>query len=143
LSADELMDALDLRRLELFDLTNVQIVHYGDVATSLGTADLLFVHKETQCKTRDREIIGCCIHAPSDHPLNKAVLAWVPEAKQMIRVCDHGEGHTDPDDLAFRASIRMQGGTHTVSTTEIRDMAAEGYQFSHDCSCKCCVAVPA
>jgi hypothetical protein len=141
LSPDELQDALDLVRLREFDLTNVQVVHYDDVAGSLGTTGPVWVHPESRCKSTDREILGCCIHAPSKHPLNTAPLAWVAEAHCMIRVCEHGEGHTDPDDLAYRTwSVMNTGGpVHTVSALDAKEMAVERYQFTHACTCKCCV----
>lgn len=142
--ADELMDALDLVRLHDFDLTNVQIVEpFADV--SGATEGPVWVHPESRCIGRDREIIGCCIHAPSDHPLKAAPLAWVSLAHCMIRVCEHGEGHTDPDDLAYRAWAAAHSDPEygTMTVTDARELAVEGYQFSHDCPCKCCVAAPA
>lgn len=42
----------------------------------------------------------CCIHNPSKHPLDQAALNW--RGHIMERVCDHGIGHPDPDDLAWR-----------------------------------------
>ena len=43
----------------------------------------------------------CCLHNPSDHPLRDAPLRWRP-GRRMERVCWHGIGHPDPDDLAHR-----------------------------------------
>lgn len=41
----------------------------------------------------------CCVHDPSDHPLKDAVLHWRADRGLMERICDHGIGHPDPDDL--------------------------------------------
>lgn len=43
----------------------------------------------------------CCIHNPSDHPLKDASLDWWPEVG-MMRRCEHGFTHPDPDDIAVK-----------------------------------------
>lgn len=42
----------------------------------------------------------CCLHNPSDHPLNTARLNWRDDRGLMERICQHGVGHPDPDSLA-------------------------------------------
>lgn len=44
----------------------------------------------------------CCIHNPSDHPLKAAPLNWRGDRGLMERLCEHGIGHPDPDDLAHK-----------------------------------------
>ena len=44
----------------------------------------------------------CCIHNPSSHALDTAPLNWRSDMRTMERVCQHGIGHPDPDDLAFK-----------------------------------------
>ncbi len=44
----------------------------------------------------------CCIHNPSDHPLRDAALNWRDDRHLMERICSHGIGHPDPDDLAHK-----------------------------------------
>lgn len=44
----------------------------------------------------------CCIHNPSDHPLNQHPLNWRGDRRLMERICDHGIGHPDPDDIEFK-----------------------------------------
>jgi len=59
----------------------------------------LIVHKAESCKLFD---FACCVHNPSDHPLATAQLNWRSDRDLMERICSHGIGHPDPDDIAFR-----------------------------------------
>lgn len=47
----------------------------------------------------------CPIHAPSEHPLNQAPLLWRGDRGLMERLCPHGVGHPDPDDLAYKRTV--------------------------------------
>lgn len=47
----------------------------------------------------------CCIHNPSDHPLREAPLNWRADRGLMERVCEHGVGHPDPDDLEHKRRV--------------------------------------
>lgn len=49
---------------------------------------------------------ACCLHQPSDHPLNTAPLFWRADSGLMERVCEHRIGHPDPDSLAHLATTR-------------------------------------
>lgn len=57
----------------------------------------LRTHSESRC-------VGdfCCVHNPSDHPLRHAQLNWRADRYLMERICTHGIGHPDPDDLAYK-----------------------------------------
>lgn len=44
----------------------------------------------------------CCIHNPSDHPMREFPLYWRADRALMERICPHGTGHPDPDDLAYK-----------------------------------------
>ena len=57
------------------------------------------VHPETACEGR-----GCCLHHPSDHHMKTWRLNWRGDHGLMERICPHGIGHVDPDDLAYRMS---------------------------------------
>lgn len=57
----------------------------------------LRVHSRYMCKG-----MWCAIHNPSDHPLKSRPLNW--RGHVMERICEHGVGHPDPDDLAWRES---------------------------------------
>ena len=41
----------------------------------------------------------CCIHNPSDHPLREFPRYWRADRGMMERICPHGIGHPDPDDI--------------------------------------------
>lgn len=45
---------------------------------------------------------SCCLHNPSEHALKDAPLNWRADRRLMERICEHGVGHPDPDDLAFK-----------------------------------------
>lgn len=65
-----------------------------------------FVHMAERCMV-EPGAEACCIHDPSDHPLSNARLHWRTDLGLMERICQHGVGHPDPDDLAFK---RMHQG---------------------------------
>lgn len=57
------------------------------------------IHDETEdCATH-----GCVIHNPSDHTMKDFPTHWRDDRKLMERICPHGIGHPDPDDLAWKA----------------------------------------
>lgn len=43
----------------------------------------------------------CTIHHPSEHPLRSWALHWRDDRGMFERVCAHGIGHPDPDQVAF------------------------------------------
>jgi hypothetical protein len=44
----------------------------------------------------------CCIHNPSVHRLDSAKMNWRADKGLMERICEHGIGHPDPDDIAHK-----------------------------------------
>lgn len=66
----------------------------------LGDGTWLKVHSRPECQGRN-----CCIHNPSEHPLKNAPLRWRTDRGFMERVCPHGIGHPDPDDLEFKRDL--------------------------------------
>lgn len=66
-----------------------------------GGSILENVHPREACEGR-----GCCLHAPSDHHMRDWSLNWRNDIRLMERICPHGIGHPDPDDLAYREMIR-------------------------------------
>lgn len=62
-----------------------------------GSGQELTVHDKARCSG------ACCIHGPSDHHMKDWPTNWRQDRKLIERVCPHGIGHPDPDDVAFRA----------------------------------------
>ncbi len=60
-----------------------------------GTNQNIIVHDEEDCSGK------CAIHNPSDHILKEARTHWRDDRALMERICEHGIGHPDPDDLAY------------------------------------------
>jgi hypothetical protein len=44
----------------------------------------------------------CCIHSPTDHHMRSWRQHWRDDRQIMERLCPHGIGHPDPDDLTIR-----------------------------------------
>jgi hypothetical protein len=79
-----------------------------------GTGQVIkFVHNRDDCIGRP-----CVIHEPSDHhmagwPTNFRTGGPLDiKGPHMERVCPHGVGHPDPDDLAFWKSRGQDYGVH-------------------------------
>lgn len=79
---------------------------YGDVITG--------VHLEDECHG-----LPCVVHAPTNHHMSRWPLIWRYDRKIFERLCPHGTGHPDPDQLPYWRSI---GALH---------------EFVH-CCCGCC-----
>ncbi|QIG58202.1 hypothetical protein SEA_SKOG_50 [Gordonia phage Skog] len=47
----------------------------------------------------------CVLHSPSDHHMRGMRLLWRQDRKMFERICEHGIGHPDPDQMAFWESI--------------------------------------
>jgi hypothetical protein len=62
---------------------------------------LVNIHDPRLCEGR-----GCVIHHWSkDNPLKHRPLLWRDDKGIFERVCEHGVGHDDFDDVAYRMSI--------------------------------------
>lgn len=74
-----------------------------------GTGQLLGgIHPASACISEH-----CVIHNPSDHVMRSFATHWRSDRALMERICSHGIGHPDPDDLAFKISIGMKSeGIH-------------------------------
>jgi hypothetical protein len=88
------------------DYTGVGRWNMLDVVLLLRDMDLpmepILLHDGRLMKVHPKEVCGnppCCIHAPSDHPLNTAPLSWDGSTHTMWRVCSHLKRHPDPDDV--------------------------------------------
>ena len=62
---------------------------------ALTSGQTVIVHNKELCKDR-----FCCIHNPSNHHMIDWPQVWRDDRKLMERVCPHGIGHPDPDDIS-------------------------------------------
>lgn len=60
----------------------------------------MLVHDKMRCKGEH-----CVIHNPSDHKMKDWPTHWRDDRKLMERICPHGIGHPDPDDIAFKRDL--------------------------------------
>lgn len=68
------------------------------------TGQLVKSHGLTAC------VPPCAIHAPTEHHMRTWPLHWRGDRGIMERICSHGIGHPDPDDIKIRAGLDC--GTH-------------------------------
>lgn len=59
-----------------------------------GCLRMFHVHPSDRCEGQH-----CVIHHPSDHHMREWPLNWRDDRKLMERICPHGVGHPDPDDI--------------------------------------------
>jgi hypothetical protein len=64
------------------------------------TGQVIYVHNKKDCKGN-----YCVVHNPSDHHMRDWPLHWRDDRKIFERICPHGIGHPDPDDMAYKKSI--------------------------------------
>jgi hypothetical protein len=76
--------------------------------TVVSNGVLQNVHPPMACAGRH-----CWVHNPSDHHMVQWPINWRDDKGTAERLCDHGLGHPDPDDVAFNAlfgrDVRMHG----------------------------------
>lgn len=77
-----------------------------------GTGQHILVHLQGPSCVK----YGCVIHAPSKHIMDNWPTNWRPDRLMMERVCSHGIGHPDPDDIAYkvRAMGKREGEGYAV-----------------------------
>jgi hypothetical protein len=63
---------------------------------------LLRTHDPRKCHGQ-----ACVIHNPSDHHMRDWPVNWREDLGVMERICEHGVGHPDPDDLAHKRRIGL------------------------------------
>ncbi|MER7280391.1 hypothetical protein ABT369_38740 [Dactylosporangium sp. NPDC000244] len=68
---------------------------------ALHNGAILEVHDPARCAGQT-----CCIHAPSNHLMLGFPQHWRSDRQLMERICPHGIGHPDPDDIAFKWRTR-------------------------------------
>lgn len=79
-----------------------------------GTGQKLNVHEKKDCRGEH-----CVIHNPSDHHMKDYPTNWRPDRYLMERICPHGVGHPDPDDIKFKMDNYMGGRfpEHIIAST--------------------------
>lgn len=92
---------------------------------------VLQVHDQSACGGE-----ACCIHNPSEHPLNTRPLVWDGRRYRMFRKCMHGKLHPDPDHLAYVARVE-RGHARTVSVAGPVETPLMADQRDHECD-GCC-----
>ena len=65
-----------------------------------GTGQKIKVHDYDRCKGE-----FCPIHNPSNHHMKDWPTNWRGDIGVMERICPHGIGHPDPDDLAYKSKF--------------------------------------
>jgi hypothetical protein len=82
---------------ELHEIT--EYVYITGTGQTLGG-----VHRPDQCFGDH-----CVIHNPSDHNMRDFPTHWRSDLGLMERICPHGVGHPDPDDLKFQEATPVHG----------------------------------
>ena len=98
----------------------MSIIEALDGKRGIG-GERLVTHGQATCEP------PCPIHAPSAHPLNEARLHWRSDRGMWERICVHGVGHPDPDDLAYKQRHMDPG-----------EYAAHAYGDHGCCADGCC-----
>ncbi len=70
-----------------------------------GTGQKIKVHDRSACAGE-----FCPIHNPSNHHMKNWPTHWRDDRRIMERICEHGIGHPDPDDIAFKKRIALKSG---------------------------------
>lgn len=87
----------------------------------------LTTHPESACI--DRAPHPCIVHRPSDHHMRDWPINYRADKGVSERICPHGVGHDDPDDVDYQLyNFRKSGG----------DPKHEKYIGSHGCD-GCCL----
>lgn len=63
---------------------------------TVGGVMLHNVHSHTDCLVRP-----CTIHHPTNHHMRSWPLHWRDDRKLVERICPHGVGHYDPDQIPY------------------------------------------
>tara|TARA_R110000787_G_scaffold16774_5_gene52582 strand:+ start:3125 stop:3385 length:261 start_codon:yes stop_codon:yes gene_type:complete len=62
------------------------------------------IHPRAKCKGPN-----CVIHNPSDHHMRDWPLHWREDRGIFERICPHGVGHPDPDDISIDTTHGCDG----------------------------------
>jgi hypothetical protein len=90
-------------------------------AHQIGNKSVL-THTYDQCVGRN-----CVIHNPSEHRMRGWEKNYRPDTGRTERLCEHGVGHPDPDDVAYWLTL---GKTQSSVTTHGCDGCCAAYEVS-------------
>lgn len=75
----------------------------------LDTIGMMGIHDPSLCEGK-----GCSVHHPSDHHMSAWPIVWREDLGYCERMCPHGIGHPDYDDMVYLASIGdLDRGIHS------------------------------
>lgn len=101
-----------------FDITN------GCYWTGMGARMVRVHERNEQCD------ISCVIHNPSKHEMSHLPTHWRWYRGIMERICKHGVGHIDPDNLAFIRRTRGDVPAYMESTHSCCEKGCCGGAYS-------------
>ena len=85
------------------------------VALTLAEGDLVAVQEGILTNVhRPDQCVGerCWVHNPSDHHMVTWPISWRADKRTAERVCSHGIGHPDPDDVFYNDRIGRDVTVH-------------------------------
>lgn len=104
-----------------------------------GTRQIIgAIHSPDDCQGR-----SCVIHAPSDHSMRSFPTHFRFDRGLMERICPHGIGHPDPDDLAYKIidaadrAAALEGDSAEVKEQRELILANASVEGVHGCD-GCC-----
>lgn len=100
-----------------------------------GTRQIIgAIHSPDDCQSRP-----CVIHAPSDHSMRSFPTHFRFDRGLMERICPHGVGHPDPDDLNYKLADAELRATALESQTERESILGKAIaEGIHGCD-GCCM----
>lgn len=75
--------------------------------TMIANGALTRVHRAGTCAGE-----YCWVHKPSPHHMLGWPVAWRGDKSTAERICPHGVGHPDPDDLAYNQRLGRDVSIH-------------------------------
>lgn len=73
---------------------NLEVMDDPIITLEHTTKFFRIMHSEANCKGE-----YCTIHKRSDHAMRNFPQSWRGDRNMMERICPHGIGHPDPDEL--------------------------------------------
>lgn len=104
---------------------------YEDDGTSMVALDdgtvLNGIHSEDKCRGS-----VCWTHKPTDHPYREWPTAWEGDVSMLMRVCEHGQKHFDPDCMTRLAEIVSDSSEEYAAMIFVHDCDGCGPCYSLD-----------